>query len=81
MTDNTEAAAKTWTVREQTIYDQVSGLIIQFTVGKDGLSRLRLFGKLPFGNREIGFGTDGLEAFAGVALSGTCGLPENLDRP
>ena len=66
-----------WTVKEQTIYDGVSGLIIQFTVGRDGLPRLRLFGKLPFGNREIGFGRDGLEAFAGVALSGSCGLPDH----
>ena len=66
-----------WTVQQQTIYDPVSGLIVQFKMGGDGLARLRLFGKsLPFGNREIGFGTDGREAFAGVALTGECGLPD-----
>lgn len=33
--------------------------MIQFVVGNDGFARLRLFGNLPNGNREIGFGTDG----------------------
>jgi len=57
-----------WTVREQTIYDKVSGLIIQFVVGNDGFARLRLFGNLPNGNREIGFGTNGYEGFAGTLM-------------
>lgn len=78
-TERDKTAQPPWTVKEQTIYDGVSGLIIQFTVGNDGLPRLRLFGKIPFGNREIGFGPDGLKDFSGVALGGTCGLPEDPD--
>ena len=68
-TEKRDKATETaWTVQEQTIYDRVSGLVIQFTVGDDGLARLRLFGNLPHGNREIGFGTDGFEGFAGTVV-------------
>jgi len=61
-------AEQPWTIQEQTIYDRASGLMIQFTTGEDGHARLRLFGNLPNGNREIGFGTDGLEAFSGTVM-------------
>lgn len=59
-------------IREQIIEDPVSGLTIQFEAKDDGTTRLRLFGNLPFGNREIVFDTDGQEAAAGVALGGIC---------
>ncbi len=77
--ERAEPAPGWWTVKEQTIYDGVSGLIIQFSVDSDGFPRLRVFGKIPFGNREIGFGPDGLKEFSGTALEGSCGLPENPD--
>jgi len=58
------------------VHDSVTGLLIQFKVGPDGLARLRLMGKdLPFGNREIGFGTDGIEAFSGTMTTGFCDIP------
>lgn len=63
-----KTAPQPWTVQQQTIYDRVSGLIFQFTVGTDGLARLRVFGNLKYGNREIGFDRTGKEAFSGTAL-------------
>lgn len=61
---------------EQLIEDLVSGLTIQFAVNpNDGTSRLRIYGDIPFGNREFIFNALGQEAGAGVALTGPCDLP------
>lgn len=61
-------------IREQIIEDPVSGLTFQFEMkpGSDAPVRLRIFGNLPFGNREILFDEDGKEAGAGTALVGSC---------
>jgi len=65
-----------WMVREQIIEDPVSGLTIQFEVVEtgfdDGRFRLRLFGDLPYGNREFIFDASGSEVGAGVALADLC---------
>jgi hypothetical protein len=64
--------AKLWTIREQIIEDPVSGLTFQFEVMPEGDARLRIFGNLPFGNREFIFDDKGHEAGAGVALTDFC---------
>lgn len=64
--------AQDWTVKEQIIDDPASGLMIQFETGADGLPRLRIFGELPFGNREFIFDPEGVEAGAGTVTVGAC---------
>ena len=61
-------------ISEQIIEDQVTGLTFQFVLmpGSDAPVRLRIFGGLPYGNREILFDKNGDEAGAGTALSGFC---------
>jgi len=61
-------------IREQIIEDPMSGLTLQFAFmkGSDAPIRLRIFGNLPYGNREILFDENGVEAGAGTALTGTC---------
>ena len=59
-------------IKEQIIEDAVSGLTFQFERHDDGTSRLRVYGDLPFGNREIYFDAEGKEGGAGTALSGLC---------
>lgn len=62
------------------IFDDASGLTFQFEVKKGyhggelvDETVLRIFGEsLPFGNREIVFGPDGLEAAAGTSTRGLC---------
>jgi hypothetical protein len=74
--------AKTWSVREQIVEDPVTGLTFQFEVMPDrGLPVLRIYGDLPFGNREIIFSSQGEEAGAGSATSGVCrpGWLEKVD--
>jgi hypothetical protein len=73
--------AKTLTIREQIIEDPVSGLTFQFEVMPDGSSRFRIYGDLPFGNREFIFDENGQEAGAGTALVGLCrpGWLTNID--
>lgn len=61
-----------WTVREQIVEDPASGLTIQFEVMPDGSPRLRLFGDLPHGNREIVFDHAGREVGAGTSTQGLC---------
>lgn len=64
---------KEWTIREQIIEDRVTGLTFQFEVLPNGEPRFRIFGKdLPFGNREIIFDEDGIEAGSGTATAGLC---------
>jgi hypothetical protein len=64
----------TCTVREQIIEDPVSGLTFQFVSvpNSDAPVRLRIFGDLPHGNREILFDKNGDEAGAGTSFSGSC---------
>ena len=62
-----------WIIKEQIIEDPASGLILQFEVVPDddyGLFRLRIFGDLPFGNREILFSRDGRKTGSGTAVAG-----------
>ena len=66
--------ARDWTIKEQIIEDLVSGLTLQFeaTPESDAKFRLRIFGNLPFGNREILFDVNGAEAGGGTYPGGTC---------
>ena len=63
-----------FTIREQIVRDPVSGLTFQFECAPDTDApyRLKVFGDMPYGNREILFDIDGQEAGAGVALNNTC---------
>ncbi len=62
-----------WSVRQQIIEDEASGLTIQFEVMPSGERKLRLFGgALPYGNREITFDSQGREVGAGTATTGPC---------
>lgn len=66
--------ASNWTIKEQIIEDPVSGLTFQFEVDLESSApaRLRIFGNLPFGNREIIFDQSGNEAGSGTVLGGLC---------
>ena len=67
-------------IAEQIIEGDACGLTFQFEVKKGyhggelvDETVLRIFGEsLPFGNREIVFGPDGLEAGAGTSTRGLC---------
>jgi hypothetical protein len=59
-----------WTVEEQIVEDPASGLTFQFEVLPNGHCALRVFGNLPFGNRELIFDSTGRKAGAGTALQG-----------
>jgi hypothetical protein len=61
-------------IREQIIEDPASGLTFQFVHAPNSSApvRLRIFGDLPFGNREILFDKNGNEAGAGTALTDSC---------
>ncbi len=64
-----------WVIREQIIEDRASGLTLQFVhmPQSDAPYRLRIHGEgLPFGNREILFDENGVEAGAGTALVNSC---------
>ncbi len=62
-------------IREQIIEDPVSGLTFQFVHVSDDAAapvRLRIYGNLPYGNREFLFDKNGNEAGSGTALTGSC---------
>ena len=59
-------------IREQIINDLVTGLTLQFEAVGDGTTRLRIYGDLPFGNREIIFDKEGKESASGTALTDSC---------
>lgn len=65
---------KDWKIKEQIIEDPVSGLTLQFETDHENSApyRLRIFGDLPFGNREILFDVNGAEAAAGTHPNGVC---------
>ena len=63
-------AARAWTIQEQIVEDPASGLVFQFEVLPKGQFALRVFGDVPFGNREIIFNRDGCEMCTGSALTG-----------
>ncbi len=72
MAIKTEAAP--WAIPEQIIEDPASGLTFQFEVVPDTSAplRLRIFGNLPFGNREILFNSAGKKVGTGTATTGLC---------
>jgi hypothetical protein len=59
-----------WAAREQIVEDPVSGLTFQFVLVPESEApvRLRVFGNLPYGNREFTFDGDGNRTGAGTAL-------------
>lgn len=61
-------------VREQIFQDPVSGLTFQFEFKpeSDAPVRMRVYGDLPYGNREFLFDRTGAFAGTGTALSGSC---------
>ena len=61
-------------IAEQIIEDPVSGLTLQFerVKGSTAPARLRIFGNLPFGNREWIFDVNGEEAGGGTFLGTPC---------
>lgn len=63
---------KDWTIKQQIVEDVATGITLQFEVAPNGTKRLRLFGDLPFGNREIIFDQEGNEAGSGTLLTGLC---------
>lgn len=70
----TKPSAGNWTIKEQIIEDAVSGLTLQFEIDPESSApmRLRIYGDLPFGNREIIFDRNGEEAGSGTLMSGHC---------
>lgn len=59
--------AKKWIVKEQIVEDELSGLTFQFEIRPDGRPQILIFGAaLPYGNREILFDENGVEAAAGT---------------
>ena len=61
-------------VKEQIIEDPVTGLILHFSVGVDGYTKLVLHGDLPMGNREHIFYPDGSLMGSGTFI-GQCPAP------
>ena len=57
-----------WRILEQIVEDPASGLTFQFEVAPDGSCHFRVFGNLPFGNREFIF-ENGAFAAAGCVLN------------
>ena len=66
--------ASNFMIKEQIINDPVSGLTFQFEhkPNSDAPYRLKIFGDLPYGNREILFDSNGNEAGAGTSLQSAC---------
>lgn len=68
----TKPDAKEWNVKEQIVEDRVSGLTLQFETVPESSApfRLRIFGSIPFGNRELLFGETGEAAGSGTYVAG-----------
>ncbi len=75
MNDNMDMGAvkpngEEWTIKEQIVRDEVTGLTLQFELRPSGRPRLIITGDaVPFGNREIGFSHDGVECDGGTHVS------------
>ena len=59
-------------IKEQIVEDLVSGLTLQIEAMGDGKTKLKIFGDIPFGNREIIFDQNGKEAATGTAVAAPC---------
>ena len=59
-------------IKEQIIEDLASGLTLQIEAMGDGKTKLKIFGDIPFGNREIIFDQNGKEAATGTAVTAPC---------
>lgn len=74
--------AKFLTIKEQILYNDASGLTIDFVVNEntpDCPFRIRIYGDiLPFGNREITIGKDGMINGGGTAMT-DCPFPFDRD--
>lgn len=70
MSSPTNRHNKLCTIREQILRDDASGLTVQFEVDPDGNTRVRFYGALPFGNREIIFDDAGRRIGSGTCVRG-----------
>ncbi len=59
-------------IAEQIIEDPVSELTLQFEHMENGLTKLTIYGDLPFGNRDFVFDSGGAMSGAGTATAGLC---------
>jgi|GEM_PF-3260335 len=70
--------SKDLTIKEQILYEDSSGLTIEFVVKPDDEMcpyRMRIYGSfLPFGNRELTIGKDGI-INGGGTFFGDCPFP------
>jgi hypothetical protein len=64
--------AKSWAIPEQIVEDPLSGLTFQFEVAPDGERVLRVYGDVPFGNRQFNFSADGELVGTGTSTRGLC---------
>ena len=60
--------ARAWQISEQILEDPVSGLTFQFELAPDGNCHFRVYGDLPFGNREFIF-ENGAHVAAGSLIN------------
>ena len=67
--------AQKWTILEQIVRDEVTGLTFQFDLRPNGRPRLIVTGgAIMFGNREIGFDLEGRKSDGGTHLA-ACPTP------
>lgn len=59
-------------IKEQIIEDLASGLTLQFEARDDGTCNLKIYGNLPFGNRDFLFEPSGELGATGTATAGLC---------
>lgn len=66
--------AQYFKIKEQIVEDLATGLTFQFSYmpETDAPFRLKIFGDLPYGNREILFDREGNEAGSGTLIARTC---------
>lgn len=81
MNKNIEPVPPNLIIAEQTIIGDASGLTFQFMVNEKSIDspyKLIIFGaSLPFGNREILFGKDGIKNGGGTFVGGACDIFES----
>lgn len=67
--------SRKWIISEQIVEDLPTGLTFQFEVvpnDHDAPFRFRIFGELPYGNREILFDKNGKMVGSGTGLTSHC---------